>query len=54
VATSEGAVVFENELENWKKATANLDAQWVKEMDGRGYKGQELLDSARKMISDNS
>lgn len=47
-------IIPKSELENWKKATANLDAQWVKEMNGRGYKGQELLDSARKLISDNS
>ncbi|MGE0313944.1 MAG: TRAP transporter substrate-binding protein [Lautropia sp.] len=38
------------DYEQFKKAASKVDDAWVKEMDARGYKGQELLDGARRLI----
>ncbi|MGD9941977.1 MAG: TRAP transporter substrate-binding protein [Burkholderiaceae bacterium] len=34
----------------FKKASSAIDEEWVKDMNARGYKGQELLDAARALI----
>ncbi|MDQ7988193.1 MAG: TRAP transporter substrate-binding protein [Candidatus Dactylopiibacterium sp.] len=39
------------ELANWKKVGDRLSADWVKEMDGKGYKGQQMLDGTRGLIA---
>src|SRR5690606_15421186 len=38
------------DYEQFKKASSKIDEAWVKEMDGKGFKGQELLDGARALI----
>ena len=38
------------DYEQFKKAASKIDEAWVKEMDGKGFKGQELLDGARALI----
>jgi TRAP-type transport system periplasmic protein len=35
----------------FRSAAGNVAADWVKEMDGKGFKGQELLDGAKALIS---
>ena len=30
--------------------SSKVDEAWVKEMDGKGFKGQELLDGAKALI----
>ena len=36
------------ELENWKKATADLDDEWVKDVTAKGQDGKMLLQSAQR------
>ena len=43
-------VIPTSELEKWKKATAELDDNWVKDMDAKGDNGKELLQGARDLI----
>ena len=38
------------DYEQFKKVSSKVDEAWVKEMDGKGFKGQELLDGAHKLI----
>ncbi len=38
------------DYEQFKKVSSKVDESWVKEMDGKGFKGQELLDGAQKLI----
>ena len=38
------------DYEQFKKVSSKVDESWVKEMDGKGFKGQELLDGARRLI----
>lgn len=35
---------------DWKKVGDRLSEEWVKEMTGKGYPGQEMLDTARALI----
>jgi TRAP-type transport system periplasmic protein len=42
------------EMKKWQAATADLSDGWVAEMNQRGYNGKEMLESARKMVSDNT
>ncbi len=39
-----------SELESWRKVGEKLAADWVQEMNGKGYDGQAMLDSARSLI----
>jgi TRAP-type C4-dicarboxylate transport system substrate-binding protein len=39
-----------SELENWRKATDNLDDDWVKDVTAKGNDGKALLQAARDMI----
>jgi len=38
------------DYEQFKKVSGKVDEAWVKEMDGKGFKGQQLLDGARSLI----
>ena len=38
------------DYEQFKKVSSKVDESWVKEMDSKGFKGQELLDGARRLI----
>ena len=42
------------EVERWKKATDNLDDEWVAEMNKRGLNGKAMLDDARSLIQQYS
>ena len=39
-----------DDYEQFKKVSSKVDEAWVKEMDGKGFKGQELLDGAKALI----
>lgn len=39
-----------SELASWRKVGDQLSKEWVEEMKGKGYPGQEMLDSARSLI----
>lgn len=38
------------EVDRWKKATDNLDDEWVADMNKRGFNGQAMLDDARALV----
>ena len=38
------------EVDRWKKATDNLDDEWVADMTKRGYAGKAMLDDARALV----
>ena len=38
------------EVERWKKATDNLDDEWVAEMNKRGYNGRAMLEDAQSLV----
>jgi len=38
------------EVERWKKATDNLDDEWVAEMNKRGYNGRAMLEDAQALV----
>lgn len=42
------------ELANWKRLGQPLEAQWVRDMDGKGKPGAEMLDAARKLIAQHA
>jgi TRAP-type C4-dicarboxylate transport system substrate-binding protein len=42
------------EIERWKKATDNLDDEWVADMNKRGLSGKAMLDDARALIQQYS
>jgi TRAP-type C4-dicarboxylate transport system substrate-binding protein len=44
-------VIPKAELDNWKKATDQLNDDWVKNLTARGYDGKFLLHSARELIT---
>ena len=44
------AMISADELAKWRKVTDKLAAGWVKEMDGKGYQGQAMLDTAKSLI----
>lgn len=39
-----------DELAKWRKVGDKLAADWVKEMDDKGYQGQAMLDGAKRLI----
>ena len=39
------------DYEQFRKASSKIDEAWVKEMDSKGFKGQELLDGAKALIA---
>ncbi len=41
----------QSELATWRKVGDRIAADWVEEMNGKGYPGQAMLDDARKLIS---
>jgi TRAP-type C4-dicarboxylate transport system substrate-binding protein len=43
-------VIPKAELENWKKATDQLDDDWVKDMNAKGADGKALLQGAKDLI----
>jgi hypothetical protein len=43
-------VIPKAELENWKKATDQLDDEWVKSMNAKGQDGAKLLKSAQDLV----
>ena len=43
-----------SEAGEWKKVGERLATEWVKEMDGKGYPGQQMLDTAKALIEQNS
>ena len=47
---NEFAMISADELAKWRKIGDRLAASWVKEMDGKGYQGQAMLDGARGLI----
>jgi TRAP-type C4-dicarboxylate transport system substrate-binding protein len=42
------------DYDQFKKVSSKVDESWVKEMDGKGFKGQQLLDGARALIQKHS
>ena len=38
------------EVERWKKATDNLDDEWVADMTKRGLNGKAMLEDARALV----
>ncbi len=38
------------EVDRWKKATDNLDDEWVADMNKRGFNGKAMLDDARALV----
>ena len=53
LATDRGNPVIalsEAELTRWVKATADVDDQWIKEVNAKGANGTALLDAARALI----
>jgi TRAP-type C4-dicarboxylate transport system substrate-binding protein len=38
------------EVDRWKKATDNLDDEWVADMNKRGFAGKAMLDEARALV----
>ena len=44
------SVIPTSELQNWKKATDQIDDDWVKEMTAKGLDGKGLLDTAISLI----
>ncbi len=40
-----------DDYEQFKKVSSKVDEAWAKEMDGKGFKGQELLDGAKALIT---
>ena len=40
----------EADYQQFKQVSSKVDEAWVKEMDGKGFKGKELLDGARALI----
>jgi TRAP-type C4-dicarboxylate transport system substrate-binding protein len=47
---NEFAKISVEELTKWRKVGDKLAESWVKEMDGKGYKGQAMLDTAKSLI----
>lgn len=43
-----------SELASWRKVGDTLAAEWVQEMNGKGYPGQDMLDSAKRLIEQYS
>ncbi len=43
-------VIPKSELENWKKATDQVDDEWVKDITAKGHDGKKLLQVARDLI----
>jgi TRAP-type C4-dicarboxylate transport system substrate-binding protein len=43
-----------SELVNWEKASAQIDDDWVKEMNGKGLDGNALVKSAKDLIKKNT
>lgn len=48
------SVIPRIELEKWRAASASLDDAWAKDMDGRGFDGKKLLQSAQELIKKHS
>jgi TRAP-type C4-dicarboxylate transport system substrate-binding protein len=42
------------EVERWKKATDNLDDEWVAEMNKRGLNGRAMLEDAQSLVKNYS
>jgi len=42
------------DYEQFKKVSSKIDEAWVAEMDGKGFKGMELLDGARALVAKHS
>ena len=38
------------EVDRWKKATDNLDDEWVADMNKRGFAGKAMLEDARALV----
>ena len=47
-------VIPASELVNWEKASAQIDDDWVKEMNGKGLDGNALVKSAKDLIQKNT
>ena len=47
-------VIPKAELENWKKATNQVDDDWVKHMTATGFDGKALLKGAQDLIKKDS
>lgn len=43
-----------DQMADWQKVGDQVAADWVKDMDKKGFKGQELLDSAKSLIAKHS
>jgi len=44
----------DDQVAEWKAAAANEEADWVAEMNGKGFDGQALLDQAKALIKQHS
>jgi hypothetical protein len=43
-------VLADGEYQRWIKAAADVDEQWVKEVDAKGANGKSLIEDARALI----
>jgi TRAP-type C4-dicarboxylate transport system substrate-binding protein len=43
--------VPEDEQARWRKATQSVYDNWIKEMDGKGYSGSELVEDAQQLVA---
>ena len=48
------AMFSQEEVQNFRRAARPVEFDWTKELDSKGFKGQELLDGARKLIEKNT
>lgn len=44
--------IDDKEMEGFQKATARVASDWVKEVTAKGYPGQEILDTARRLSAE--
>jgi len=42
------------QVQPWKDASVGIEAEWIEEMNDKGFDGQALVDEARKLIQDNT
>lgn len=57
IAVDRGNTIFDvppEQVAEWKAAAANVEANWIVEMNDKGFDGQALVDQARALIAKHS
>ncbi|WP_111733192.1 TRAP transporter substrate-binding protein [Roseovarius amoyensis] len=57
IAVDRGNTIFDvppEQVAEWKAAAANVEANWIAEMNEKGFDGQALVDQARALIAKHS